>query len=128
MAFAVTFFFFFWLWIVFFAVNFFFHFAIYISLGMRSLKPTFIDLHCYASSFPGLLSLLLSNAVRAASLSTRLWVIHAETKKSNICTTIMFVFYFLNSAAEIFSWNYKSNSQACLFCMYLRLKRVKTMV
>ena len=28
------------------AGNFFFHFAIYVSLGMSLLKPTFIDLHC----------------------------------------------------------------------------------
>ena len=52
--------------------NFFFHFAIYVSLGMRLLKSMFIDLHCYASMFPGLLSLLPSNAVSADSLSTGL--------------------------------------------------------
>ena len=80
LSFAVAFFF--WLWIVFLASNFFFHFTIYVSLGMRSLKPTFIDLHCYPSTFPGLLSLLPSNAVSADSLSTRPWVIHAETKKA----------------------------------------------
>ena len=62
--------------------NFFFHFTIYVSLGMRSMKPKFIDLHCYASIFPGLLSLLWSNAVSADILSTRLRVIHAETKTS----------------------------------------------
>ena len=49
---------------------------------MRSLKPTFIDLHCYASTFQGLDSLLPSNAVSADSLSTRLRVTHAETKIS----------------------------------------------
>ena len=62
--------------------NFFFHFTIYVSLGMRWFKWIFIDLHCYTSLFPGLLSLLPSNAVSAASLSSRLWVIHAEAKKA----------------------------------------------
>ena len=69
LSFAVTFFLtlnsFFWMVIS-------FHFAIYVSLGMRSLKPMFMDLHCYASTFPGLLSSLPSNAVSADSLSTRL--------------------------------------------------------
>ena len=68
--------------LVYFASNFFFHFVIYVSFGIRLLKPTFIYLHCYTSLFSGLLSLLLNNAVSAASLSTRLWVIHAETKKA----------------------------------------------
>ena len=95
----------------FLASNFFFHFAICVSLGMRMFKPMFIDLHCYASTLPGLLSLLPSNAVSTDSLSTGLLVIQAETKKkrSNICTT-MFVFDFLNAAAEIFLWNRKLNS------------------
>ena len=94
----------------FLASNFFFHFTICVSLGMRMLKPMFIDLHCYASTLPGLLSLLPSNAVSTDSLSTGLLVIQAETKKkSNICTT-MFVFDFLNAAAEIFLWNCKLNS------------------
>ena len=68
--------------LVYFASNFFFHFVIYVSFGIRLLKPTFIYLHCYTSLFFVLLSLLLNNAVSAASLSTRLWVIHAETKKA----------------------------------------------
>ena len=65
----------------FLASNFFFHFAICVSLRMRTLKPMFIDLHCYASTLPGLLSLLPSNAVSTDSLSTGLLVIQAETKK-----------------------------------------------
>ena len=80
LCFAVTFFFL-TLNSFFLAGNLFFHFAIYVSLGMRSLKPTFIDLHCYAYTFPGLLSLLPSNTVSTDSPSTRLGVIHAETKK-----------------------------------------------
>ena len=39
---------------------------------MRSMKLMFIDLHCYASMSPGLLSLLWSNAVSADILSTML--------------------------------------------------------
>ena len=68
----------------------------YISLGMRSQKRTFIDLHCFTSSFTGFLFLLPNNT---ASLSTRLCVTHVETK-NNMCTT-MFIFYFLNAAPEI---------------------------
>ena len=68
----------------FFTLNSFFFLVIssFILQYMRSLKPTFIDFHCYASSFPGLLSLLPSNAVSTASLSSRLWVIHTKTKKA----------------------------------------------
>ena len=65
----------------FLASNFFFHFTICVSLGMRMLKPMSIDLHCYASTLPGLLSLLPSNAVSTDSLSTGLLVTQAETNK-----------------------------------------------
>ena len=65
----------------------------YVSLGIRSLKLMFIDLHCYACSFPRLLSLLPSNAVSAASLSTRLWVIHAETKITSAPPSCLFLIF-----------------------------------
>ena len=86
----------------FLASNFFFHFTICVSLGMRMLKPMFIDLHCYASTLPGLLSLLPSNAVSTDSLSTRLWVVYAETKKATSAPPSCLFFIFWMQPQRLF--------------------------
>ena len=72
----------------------------------------YIFTNCYASSFPGFLSLLPSNTVSQYAVN------NTRKQKNNMCPTIMFVFDFLNAAAEIFWRNYESIIYVCFLSIW----------
>ena len=96
---------------------------------MRLLKPTFIDPHCYASAFSGLLSILPSNAVNADSLSTvKLWVIDADTKKATPAPPLCLFWIFWTQLQRFFCGIVNQIVKPlCFVCRLFASKQIKSM-